>query len=131
MCDCAFCSARLSIMKWVTIKMVGITFLFLVTIAPFCIVFTHTLRVTPTSTLYLDLAFPLSLMNGPMQPVIYILSFSKLRKAFLQLFCCARRDVLDAAVDAPLQLTLVTMDMKPSMMNLWRKPENFWSRGIL
>ena len=118
-------------MKWVTIKMVGITFLFLVTIAPFCIVFTLALLVTPASTLYLDLAFPLSLMNGPMQPVIYILSFSKLRKAFLQLFCCARRDVLDAAVDAPLQLTLVTMDMKPSMMNLWRKPENFWSRGIL
>ena len=126
-------------MKWVTIKMVGITFLFLVTIAPFCIVFTHTLLVTPTSTLYLDLAFPLSLMNGPMQPVLYILSFSKLRKAFLQLFCCARREVLDAAVDAPLQLTLAvaTIDRRPSMTDLWRASgpsdalESFWSRGIL
>ena len=124
-------------MKWVTIKMVGITFLFLVTIAPFCIVFTHTLLVTPTSTLYLDIAFPLSLMNGPMQPIIYILAFSNLRKAFLQLFCCARREVLDAAVDAPLQLALVTMDMRPSMTDLWRASgpsealERFWSRGIL
>jgi len=124
-------SARLNLMKWVTIKMVGITFLFLMTIGPFCIAFTHTLLVTPTNTFALDLAFPLSLMNGPMQPIIYILAFSKLRKAFLQLFCCTRTDVLDAAVDAPLQLTLVTMDMKSSKTNIWRMPENVWSRGIL
>ena len=118
-------------MKWVTIKMVGITLLFLVTIGPFCIAFTHTLVVTPTNTFALDMAFPLSLINGPLQPIIYILAFSKLRKAFLQLFCCARREVLDAAVEAPLQLTLVTMDMSPGMTNFWRMPESGWSRGIL
>ena len=130
-CCGAFCSAGVNIMKWVTIKMVGITLLFLVTIAPFCIAFTHTLVVTPTNTLYLDMAFPLSLINGPMQPIIYILAFSKLRKAFLQLFCFAPKEVLDAAVDAPLQLTLVTMDMRSSMTNVWRMPENSWSRSIL
>ena len=118
-------------MKWVTVKMVGITVLFLVTIGPFCIAFTHTLLVTPTTTLTLDLAFPLSLMNGPLQPIIYILAFSKLRKAFLQLFCFARKDALGAAVDAPLKLTLVTMDLRSSMKNFGRMPENSWSRGIM
>ena len=118
-------------MKWVTIKMVGITVLFLLTIGPFCIAFAHTLVVTPTTTLTLDLAFPLSLLNGPVQPIIYILAFSKLRKAFLQLFCFARREALDAAVDAPLRLTLVTMDMRSHMTNFGRVPENFWPRGIL
>ena len=130
-CDDTFCSASLNIMKWVTIKMVGITVLFLMTIGPFCTVFAHTLVVTPTTTLTLDLAFPLSLMNGPLQPIIYILAFSKLRKAFLQLFCFARRDALDAAVDAPLRLTLVTMDVRSSMTNFGRIPDNVWSRGIL
>jgi len=124
-------SARLKVMKWVTIKMVGITVLFLVTIGPFCMAFTHTLVVTPTTTLTLDLTFPLSLMNGPLQPIIYILAFSKLRKAFLQLFCFARKKDLKAAVDAPLTLTLVTMDLRSNMTNFGRIPENSWSRGIL
>ena len=118
-------------MKWVTIKMVGITFLFLMTIGPFCIAFTHTLLVTPTNTFALDLAFPLSLMNGPMQPIIYILAFSKLRKAFLRMFCFARGEALDAAVDAPLRLTLVTMDLRSSMTSFGRMQENSWSRGIM
>ena len=118
-------------MKRVTMKMVGITVLFLVTIGPFCIAFTHTLFVTPTTTLTLDLAFPLSLMNGPLQPIIYILAFSKLRKAFLQLFCFARKEALNAAVDAPLKLALVTMDLRSSMTNFGRIPENSWSRSIM
>ena len=96
-------------MKWVTIKLVGITLLFLVTIGPFCVAFTRTLLITPTNTVELDTAFPLSLMNGPLQPVIYILAFSNPRKAFLQMIGLARSDVLQAAADAPVLAVAVAM----------------------
>ena len=110
--------------------MVGITVLFLVTIAPFCITFTHALIVTPTNTFALDLAFPIFLMNGPLQPIIYILAFSKLRKAFLQLFCSARKVTLDTViVDSPTRLTMLTM--KSSLKNFGKMPENSFSRGIV
>jgi len=102
-------SAHSNIMKWVTIKLVGITLLFLVTIGPFCVAFTRTLLITPTNTVELDTAFPLSLMNGPLQPVIYILAFSNLRKAFLQMVGLARSDVFQAAADAPVLAVAVAM----------------------
>ena len=104
------------------------------TIAPFCITFTHALITTPTSTFSLDLAFPLFLMNGTLQPIIYILAFSKLRKALLQLFCCSARKVtLDTVVvDAPLKLTMVTMEMKSSLTKMIRRlPESPLSRTIV
>ena len=110
--------------------MVGITVLFLVTIAPFCITFTHALIVTPTNTFALDLAFPIFLMNGPLQPIIYILAFSKLRKAFLQLFCSAQKVTLDTViVDSPTRLTMLTM--KSSLKNFGKMPENSFCRGIV
>ena len=142
-------------MKWVTIKMVGITSLFLVTIAPFCIAFTHALVVfiiiittiitittininfqvvTPKSTFLFDVTFPLSLFNGPLQPVIYILAFSKLRRAFWELFCpLAKNRSLNTAVDAPVRVTMVTMEMKPScrLIDIREMASiNNWSRGI-
>ena len=138
-------------MKWVTIKMVGITSLFLVTIAPFCIAFTHALVVfiiiiitiinnniffqvvTPKSTFLFDVTFPLSLFNGPLQPVIYILAFSKLRRAFWELFCPAKNRSLNTAVDAPVRVTMATMEMKPScgLIDIRRMASiNNWSRGI-
>ena len=138
-------------MKWVTIKMVGITSLFLVTIAPFCIAFTHALVVfiitiitiinniflqvvTPKSTFLFDVTFPLSLFNGPLQPVIYILAFSKLRRAFWELFCpLAKNRSLNTAVDAPVRVTMVTMEMKPScsLIDIRKMASiNNWSRGI-
>ena len=140
-------------MKWVTIKMVGITSLFLVTIAPFCIAFTHALVVfiiifiitinininiicqvvTPKSTFLFDVTFPLSLFNGPLQPVIYILAFSKLRRAFWELFCSAKNRSLNTAVDAPVRVTMATMEMKPScgLIDIRRMASiNNWSRGI-
>ena len=135
-CDLsAFFSANTNLIKWVTIKMVGITVLFLVTIAPFCITFTHALITTPTNTFALDLAFPIFLMNGPLQPIIYILAFSKLRKAFLQLFCSAGKVTLDTTVvvDAPIGLAVLTMEMKKSTLkNVSEKmPVNPSSRGIV
>ena len=141
-------------MKWVTIKMVGITSLFLVTIAPFCIAFTHALvvfiiiiiiittninniifqAVPPKSTFLFDVTFPLSLFNGPLQPVIYILAFSKLRRAFWELFCpLAKNRSLNTAVDAPVRVTMVTMEMKPScsLIDIRKMASiNNWSRGI-
>ena len=138
-------------MKWVTIKMVGITSLFLVTIAPFCIAFTHALVVfiiiiititnniflqvvTPKSTFLFDVTFPLSLFNGPLQPVIYILAFSKLRRAFWEIFCLgAKNRSLNTAVDAPVRVISVTMEMKPScsLIDIRRMASiNNWSRGI-
>ena len=148
-------------MKWVTIKMVGITSLFLVTIAPFCIAFTHALVVfiviiiiiiilfivitiiiniiifqvvTPESTFLFDVTFPLSLFNGPLQPIIYILAFSKLRRAFWELFCLgAKNRSLNTAVDAPVRVISVTMEMKPScsLIDIRRMASiNNWSRGI-
>ena len=144
-------------MKWVTIKMVGITSLFLVTIAPFCIAFTHALVVfiiiiiiiitiiitiinisfqvvTPKSTFLFDVTFPLSLFNGPLQPVIYILAFSKLRRAFWELFCpLAKNRSLNTAVDAPVRVTMATMEMKPSssLIDIRKMASiNNWSRGI-
>ena len=107
--NCPFFSAHSNIMKWVTIKLVGITLLFLVTIGPFCVAFARTSVITPTNTVELDTAFPLYLMNGPLQPVIYILAFSNLRKAFLQMIGLARSDVLQAAADAPVLAVAVAM----------------------
>ena len=105
------------------------------TIAPFCITFTHALITTPTTTFSLDLAFPLFLMNGTLQPIIYILAFSKLRKALLQLlFCCSTQKVtLDTVVvDAPLKLTMATMEMKSSLTKMiGRMPESPLSRTIV
>ena len=103
------------------------------TIAPFCITFTHALITTPTTTFSLDLAFPLFLMNGTLQPIIYILAFSKLRTAFLQLFCLARKVTLDTVVmDAPLKLTMATMEMKSSLTKMiGRMPESPLSRTIV
>ena len=107
--DGPFFSVHSNIMKWVTIKLVGITLLFLVTIGPFCVAFARTSVITPTNTVELDTAFPLYLMNGPLQPVIYILAFSNLRKAFLQMIGLARSDVLQAAADAPVLAVAVAM----------------------
>ena len=78
-------------MKWVTIKMVGITAFFLVVTLPYNIAFIHTLFVTPTTTTILDMTGSLLALHGPLPPIIYIMAFSKLRKAFLQLFCSAKK----------------------------------------
>ena len=90
--------------------------------------------VTPKSTFLFDVTFPLSLFNGPLQPVIYILAFSKLRKAFWELFCpLAKNRSLNTAVDAPVRVTMVTMEMKPScrLIDIREMASiNNWSRGI-
>ena len=75
--------------KWATIKMVGITTFYLGCAVPFGIIFTYALVATPTTTLPLDKTFVLFWLNASLQPIIYILAFSKLRKRFLQLFCSA------------------------------------------
>ena len=82
-------------MKWVTIKMVGITVLFFVTMAPLGIIYVQALFVPPTTTLALDIAYPLIWVNALLQPIIYIMAFSELRKAFLQLFCLAEKETLN------------------------------------
>merc|ERR1711899_208479 len=90
--------------------------------------------VTPKSTFLFDVTFPLSLFNGPLQPVIYILAFSKLRRAFWEIFCLgAKNRSLNTAVDAPVRVISVTMEMKPScsLIDIRRMASiNNWSRGI-
>ena len=90
--------------------------------------------VTPKSTFLFDVTFPLSLFNGPLQPIIYILAFSKLRRAFWELFCLgAKNRSLNTAVDAPVRVISVTMEMKPScsLIDIRRMASiNNWSRGI-
>ena len=90
-----------NIMKWVTIKFVGITAFFLVTYVPFDIAFAHTLFVTPTTTSTLDMTAALLSLHAPFQPMIYIMAFSKLRKAFLKPFCSVKKETLNTAVEAP------------------------------
>ena len=85
-----FCSS----LKWVTIKMVLLAGLFLLTIGPYCLVFLHatfhdTLHGSPISTTkWLDRTLPLSLLNGMLNPVIYIAMIANVRRAFVNKFCC-------------------------------------------
>lgn len=78
-----------SSLKWVTIKMVLLAGLFLLTIAPYCLVFLKATIDPPLSTTkWLDRTLPLSLLNGMLNPVIYIAMISNVREAFVNKFCC-------------------------------------------
>ena len=76
------------ILKRVTLKMVLLAALFLISIAPFCIVFTKAAFETPKTTMWLDRLFPLTILNSLLQPIIYISSFAKVREAFKTKVCC-------------------------------------------
>ena len=82
-------------MKWVTIKMAGITAVGFVTGAPLAILLVQTLFVPPTTTFAIDMTYPLIWLNALLQPIIYILAFSELRKAFLQLIYLAEKETLN------------------------------------
>ena len=76
------------ILKRVTLKMVLLAALFLISIAPFCIVFTMAAFETPKTTMWLDRLFPLTILKSLLQPIIYITSFAKVREAFkTKVFC--------------------------------------------
>ena len=70
--------------------MVCITGLFLLTTSPFCFVFASAAFEIPESTKWLDWFFFLPLLNGTFQPVIYILSFERLREVFFKVICCEK-----------------------------------------
>ena len=72
--------------------MVSITFLFLVTIFPFCVVFASAAFKTPESTKLLDLTFFIPQLNGIIQPIVYILWFEDLRAVLLKVIRCKRPD---------------------------------------
>ena len=78
------------LLKWATIKMVCITGLFLLTVSPFCFVFASAGFEIPKSTKWLDWTFFLPLLNGTFQPVIYVLSFERLREVFVKVIRCER-----------------------------------------
>ena len=66
--------------------MVLLAGLFLLTIEPYCLVF---LKAPPLlTTKWLDRTLPLSLLNGMLNPVIYIAMISNVREAFVNKFCC-------------------------------------------
>jgi len=78
------------VLKRATIKMVCITGLFLITVAPFCFVFAGAGFEIPESTKWLDWFFFLPLLNGTFQPMIYIFSFERLREVFFKVVRCER-----------------------------------------
>ena len=98
------------ILKRATIKVVCITSLFLVNVLPFCVVFAGAAFKTPESTKWLDYTFFFPLFNGmvwphylhhhqlhlhhldhhQVQPIVYILSFQRLREASVKMICCWR-----------------------------------------
>ena len=71
--------------------MVCITGLFLVTVSPFCFVFAGAAFAVPQTTKWLDWTFFFPLLNGMIQPLIYILSFERLREVFVKVICCQKR----------------------------------------
>ena len=75
-------------LKAVTVKVMGITGLFLLSISPFCFVFLSGAVVPFTTTLWLDRILPLSMMNGLVQPLLYIYLIKRLRKGLLRLVRC-------------------------------------------
>jgi len=83
-------------LKSVTIKMVLLAGLFLLTICPYCLVFLDatlhgTIHGAPiTTTMWLDKTLPLSLLNGMLNPIIYIAMITKVREEFVNKFCCKR-----------------------------------------
>ena len=84
-------------LKRVTQKTVVITSLFLITVSPFCLVFAHaglnvpahntssTNQADKYSTKLLDITFTFPLLNGMIQPIVYILSFENLRGIFVNM----------------------------------------------
>ena len=106
--------------------MVGITVLFFVTMAPSGIFFALTLFVTPTTTLNIDIAYPFIWLNALLQPIIYIMAFSELRKAFLQLFCLAEKETLNVnnVADTPWKTDNVHTQDEVQIDKLWGIPEN-------
>ena len=80
-----------SSLKSVTIKMVLLAGLFLLTIGPYCLVFlAATISPPISSTMWLDRTLPLSLLNGMLNPVIYIAMISTIREAFANKICYRR-----------------------------------------
>ena len=75
-------------LKAVTVKVMGITGLFLLSITPFCSVFLSGAVVPFTTTLWLDRVLPLSMMNGLVQPALYIYLIKRLRKGLVRLVTC-------------------------------------------
>ena len=71
-------------------KMVFITGLFLVTVSPFCFVFAGAAFATPPTTKWLDWTFFFPLLNGTIQPIVYILSFERLREVLVKVIRCER-----------------------------------------
>ena len=80
------------ILKRATIKMVCITGLFLVTVSPFCFVFASAAFKTPETTKWLDWTFFFPLLNATIQPIVYILSFERLREILIKVISCERRN---------------------------------------
>ena len=89
------------VLKGVTVKMVCITGLFLLTTSPYCIAFAHAAFNVPSdmtassatkrikySTKLHDHTFLFPLLNGMIQPVVYILSFENLREIFVKMLRC-------------------------------------------
>ena len=74
-----------------TVKMVFITGLFLVSIWPYCLTFLSATISVPDTTKWLDWTFFFPLLNGMIQPLIYILSFERLREVFVKVICCQKR----------------------------------------
>ena len=64
--------------------MVFITGLFLVSIWPYCLTFLSATISVPDTTKWLDWTFFFPLLNGMIQPLIYILSFERLREVFVK-----------------------------------------------
>ena len=100
-CDCPIYSANT--MKWVTIKMFVIIALGQVT-APMGFIFVQTMFVTPTSTFPFDTIFALFWFQAPLQPIFYIMAFSKQRQAFLQLFCSETLSVVTDCYSIQLKM---------------------------
>ena len=71
--------------------MVFITGLFLVSIWPYCLTFLSATISVPDTTKWLDWTFFFPLLNGMIQPLIYILSFERLREVFVKVICCQKR----------------------------------------
>ena len=78
-------------LKSVTLKMVLLAGLFLLTISPYCLVFLNaTINAPVVTTKWLDRTLPISLLNGMLNPVIYIAMISNVREAFVKKFGCKR-----------------------------------------
>ena len=99
------------VLKGVTVKMVCITGLFLLTTSPYCIAFAHAAFNVPGnmtasdmttnnttkasikySTMLHDHTFLFPLLNGMIQPVVYILSFESLREIFVKMLRCENKN---------------------------------------